>query len=152
MNRLSNESTDTMTLKVNYTYPAGKYYIGDICYALSEDVYDKQWGDKFNYACGTHEMTSQGVSDVVSVNYTTYGDGVYTDTFNNIDFEVDSGTIGIVPIALCDPNKVYDDKIKGGLVIKSISPINFKSNDGIFEITFNYDIMTILIDTNDVDE
>lgn len=141
-----------MTLKVNYTYPAGKYYIGDICYALSEDVYDKQWGEKFNYASGTHEMTYQGVSDVVSVNHTTYGDGVYTDTFNNIDFEVDSGTIGIVPIALCDTNKVDNDKIKGGHVIKSISPINFTSKDGIFEFTFNNNIMKILIDTNDIDD
>lgn len=141
-----------MVQQVNHTYPAGEYYIGDICYALSDEVYQKQWGDKYKYACGTHEMTHDGLRNVLSVNHTTYGDGTYTDTSNNIDFEVDSGTIGIVPITLCDPQNIIDGKIKGGHIIKSITPVMFKSNKGIFEVVFNYNIMKIHIDTNNIDD
>lgn len=141
-----------MAMEVNHTYPAGEYYIGDICYALSDDVYQNQWGDKFKYARGTHEITYKGVNDFLSVNSTTYGDGIYTDTSNSLDFEVDSGTIGIVNISLCDPKSIKDGKIKGGHIIKSITPVEFKSSKGVFEISFNYDIMKILIDTNNLDD
>jgi hypothetical protein len=144
--------TIQIAMEVNHTYPAGEYYIGDICYALSDDVYQKQWGDKFKYARGTHVITYKGVTDFVSVNSTTYGDGIYTDTSNGLDFEVDSGTIGIVPISLCNPKNIIDGKIKGGHIIQSITPVNFKSNKGVFEISFNYDIMKIFIDTESIED
>jgi hypothetical protein len=139
-------------MEVNHTYPAGEYYVGDICYALSDDVYQKQWGDKFKYARGTHEITYRGVTDFLSVNATAYGDGTYTDTRNELDFVVDSGTIGIVHISMCEPKNIKDGKIIGGHIIQSITPVKFKSNKGVFEISFNYDIMKILIDTKSIED
>ena len=32
----------------------GRYFIGDICYALLEEIYDKIWGDEFCYDEGQY--------------------------------------------------------------------------------------------------
>ena len=34
----------------------GRYYIGDICYALKNDIYDNIWGDIYDYSEGKFEV------------------------------------------------------------------------------------------------
>ena len=34
------------------TLPPGRYYIGDICYALKNEIYDNIWGDKYDFSDG----------------------------------------------------------------------------------------------------
>lgn len=132
--------------QVNYTYPAGKYYIGDICNALDLKVYKGQWGGKYSFAVGTHDFRSNGHTKKISVNYTAYGDGTYADDVSGLKFDVDSGTIGIVPIALCN----NQEKIPGGHIIESLTPVEFRSEKGLFVIGYNNTM--IIIDTDDADE
>jgi hypothetical protein len=136
-------------MSITKTYPAGKYYIGDICYVLSSDVYDKQWGDKYDYSCGTFELSFNGVTAQVSAYRTTYGDGLYTDAATGKMFPVDSGTIGIVPLELCKETKMSRKNLN---IIDSTTPVEFTVDDGVFVITYNT-TETITINTNgDEDE
>lgn len=134
--------------QVNATYPAGKYYIGDVCYALSDRVYQRQWGDAYRFTEGTHVLTYKGRQNTFTVNFTTYGDGLYMDSSKRMNFHVDSGTIGIVPMNLCSLRNIKDNKIFGGCFIESNSPVEFKSKNGIFIVSYNDNQERIIIDTN----
>jgi hypothetical protein len=138
--------------EVSATYPAGKYYIGDVCYALDDDVYHQQWGKKYHYDVGTHDIQFNGVHDAITMNYTAYGDGTYVDELSKLEFYVDSGTIGIVPFNLCSSKNIKDNKIKGGHFIESTTPIEFKSISGIFVIGYNDNQNLIIIDTDCQDD
>lgn len=141
--------------EVSAVYPAGKYYIGDLCYALKDDVYKSCWG-KHDYQPGTFTVDANinGQTCKFSVNHTTWGDGFYRDSVSGNFYAVDAGVIGIVPLELCDPNNMKDGKIKGGHFIESTSNVQFEACQGIFVIAYN---MTnthtemIIIDTSNTD-
>ena len=72
---------------------AGTYYVGDLCYVLSEEDYDE-------IVC-TFEYND---GDVYTVNgftfawcHTAYGDGCYQDDKGN-QYPVDAGLIGILRV------------------------------------------------------
>ena len=132
--------------EISAVYPAGKYYIGEICYALPNKVYE-QWGKTYNYDEGTYVFSHKGSQHTLTVARTKYGDGFYMDEISKIDFAVDSGTIGIVPFDLCDPKNIKGDVIYGGHFIESTSPIEFRSHDGIFVVGYNENRNMIIIDT-----
>lgn len=71
----------------------GKYFIGDICYALEEDTYSQIWGDKFQYEDGCYEDFGFAVAG------TMYGDGYYNGT-DGVSYGVDAGVLGITNISL----------------------------------------------------
>ena len=73
------------------------FYIGDICYALSDDVYYDVWGKMNEYQDGQFEEPESKLS--FAVGSTAYGDGLFfgSDGFN---YGVDAGVIGIVPLEL----------------------------------------------------
>ena len=134
--------------EVNASYPAGKYYIGDICYALNTKVYHRQWGRTHKYDKGTFMVNYNGILYTFSVNYTRFGDGTFNDNVNNLKFTVDSGTIGIIPLNLCDPKNVKGGKVQGGHIIESSTPIEFKSKEGVFVIGYNNNSNVCIINTN----
>jgi hypothetical protein len=138
-----------MDIEVTYTHPAGKYYVGDICYALPKSIYKLVWGEKLKYAYGTHEAEYNGVTSKFSVNRTMWGDGRYYDDYSDLEFGVDAGVIGLVPIALCDTEKLIDGKIRGGHMIESSTPIEYHSEEGIFHISYENNTKVIEIDTGD---
>jgi hypothetical protein len=72
-----------------HTFPAGKYYIGDLCYVLDDEHYDAAVcdGDDGFQTNGTH---------TIGYFSTAYGDGCYRGT-NGKNYGVDAGIIGIVP-------------------------------------------------------
>lgn len=84
------------------------FYIGDLCYALSDEAYYGGWGRmvkdgdrwKDSGSPGFQEgaFTYDGSTAIVA--YTAHGDGCYHDATDSIDFPVDSGCIGIVPLEL----------------------------------------------------
>ena len=92
--------------------PAGKYYIGDICYVNEDgnededgiDKYSPYWAFDWNgfedglYSC------KKGSFMVAS---TAYGDGGYTDNLGN-SYGVDGGNIGIMSANLL-PKDWYDN-------------------------------------------
>ena len=121
-------------MRVTSSHPPGKYYIGDICYALDYTVYQEQWGGNFEYGAGTHAFKYNGFRGLISVNRTQDGDGTFYD--GELEFSVDSGTIGLVPLKLCCQKNIKDDKIHGGHFIESDSPVEFESSNGIFHIRY----------------
>lgn len=117
----------------------GKIYIGDICYALDDEIYDKFWGDEYCYADGVFDYkTSQFV-----VSKTAYGDGEWEGSDKHTYF-ADAGNIGIVPGELIGKDKTNLDY--GSRLIEA-DEATFKASDGEFWITVNGE--TIYINTRE---
>lgn len=109
--------------------PPGKYYIGDICYVLDDDVYTGVWG-KAKYANGVYEVDG----NKFAVHMTAYGDGEYMGS-NKISYCVDAGNIGIVPIKLCKANSEQDiEETELGSFYESDKEVHFRCYDGDFWI------------------
>ena len=117
------------------------FYIGDICYVLSDEVYHRFWGDRHNYEDGVLTDPESGFR--FAVNRTAYGDGTYADEYGH-EYPVDSGVIGLVPLELVnDMQKAHDL----GVVIEKPGVACFYSEDGVFTITTPSN-ETHIIDTN----
>lgn len=122
----------------------GKYFIGDICYALSEHNYDKIWGDKYHNECGEFLIGK----DKFAVSQTAYGDGRYRGS-DGWYYSVDAGVIGVVPKKLWKQGKAPT----GGRIIIAKKKLTFDTEEcGVFVIHVD-DEITIKINTSDeVDE
>lgn len=124
--------------QINVVYPPGKYYVGDICYALPKALYQDWWGKRYRFQIGTYVTEYKKVRGNFSMNYTKWGDGCYIDEINGHKFMVDSGTIGITSYELCSQRKIKDGVLSAnGLVIESTTDVRFDSHDGIFTIIYN---------------
>lgn len=128
----------------------GKYYIGDICYALGEEIYYKHWGDRFNFENGLYDVDGKQFA-VLS---TAWGDGCYIGCHKNkaYSFPVDAGNIGMVDVALLDKSEEYLSTC--GAIIEFDSDISFSYDDGIISIRAdgaNIDINT-RDDTDDYED
>lgn len=108
------------------------FYIGDPSYVLSDKNYNEIWGDKYDYADGIIRIDDY--SFIVKGTY--FGDGVYKDE-EGYSYPVDSGTIAIVSLELCD----QDTKL--GRVIKEEGEAILNEEDGIFNIKINGKVITI---------
>ena len=80
------------------------FYIGDLCYALNEKVYDEVWGDNNNYEDG--QYTDPETKAEFAMVGTAYGDGEY-ESSDGITFPVDAGIIGVADLAICDGNTSF---------------------------------------------
>lgn len=107
--------------KNKHTFPAGKYYVGDLCYALNEDIYDKVYGGQ-GYEDG-HYSSDLGQFMM----YGTGGDGEFKGS-DGYGYPVDAGHIGIASIACCNPEK----DIYGGKVFSFDKPVECNFNDTAF--------------------
>ena len=123
--------TDTKTL------PAGQYYIGDPCYALSSHIYDGVFGGQA-YEMGLYSTSDD--KDFFFVGRTYAGDGCYEGTDGN-NYEVDSGTIAILPYHLAEGN----DSSFFGAMHRFKAPVECVFNDGVF--TFKSALKKIVIET-----
>ena len=74
------------------------FYVGDICYVLSDNVYCDVWG-KNGYSDGEFLDPETGLKFAVAG--TAYGDGEYEGS-NGKWYPVDAGVIGIVPLELVE--------------------------------------------------
>ena len=79
-----------------FIVPKGTYYVGDLCYALEDDLYHDIFGEK-GYASGLYE--DENKKEFFLVSGTAFGDGEYVDTLGRT-YGVDAGIIGICPIDL----------------------------------------------------
>jgi hypothetical protein len=92
----------------------GEYYVGDLCYVLS----DEQW-DELCDKMAVHDMGYFELSDKtkVCIYHTAYGDGEYESNVGTLH-PVDSGTIGCV-LASKIVKEVKKSQIKDfGAIIK----------------------------------
>ena len=99
------------------TMPAGKYYVGDLCYVFDLDQWDEicdLTSSKYFVLSGEF-VTKSGIR--FALHSTAFGDGMYEDnSYRNYD--VDSGSIGCVLLSDLNP----DASTKNGHIIE------FKNN------------------------
>lgn len=97
---LSTNKNDWMYQKTSkMTLPPGTYYIGDLCYALNDTLYDTVFGPQYRdgYYC-----SQTNPSDVFMMGRTD--DGLYYGT-DGKDYAVDAGIIGIASESTLGPEK-----------------------------------------------
>lgn len=107
----------------------GKYFIGDICYAMPTEKYHRVWGDKFQYQDGCYEDFGFAVAG------TMYGDGCYNGD-DGVSYSVDAGVLGITNIS---KQQRYDNAELNGLgrivdVKESISMERLENGEFIFTV------------------
>lgn len=89
--------------------PPGKYYIGDLCYALSESLYQDVFGGLGGFDSGLYKKNNS--TDCFMVDQTAFGDGLYFGS-DNKEFAVDAGILGICPVSMMlrdgDGGHVYE--------------------------------------------
>lgn len=79
------------------------FYIGDLCYALNEKIYDEVWGGN-NYEDG--QYTDPKTKAEFAMVGTAYGDGEYESNVGAF-FPVDAGIIGVADLAICDKDTSF---------------------------------------------
>ena len=113
----------------NIEMKGDRMFIGDICYALDDDIYYNIWGKEMAWEDGVIHKDGEACSVVVS---TRYGDGIYPDEHDN-DFPVDAGVIGVT-------SSLYQDKYKalsGGKIIdvpSKVAVVSVEYDDGYIYI------------------
>ena len=107
------------------------FYIGDLCYALNEKVYDEVWGGN-NYEDG--QYTDPETKAEFAMVGTAYGDGEYESSEEGLAFPVDAGIIGVADLAIC----AGDTSL--GKVVPDYSGIVFiEYNDGTITVSWGKD-------------
>jgi len=121
-------------------FVAGKYYIGDPCYAVKDENWGKLIDDTGCFGIEDSECFENGCftynGSQCFTKGTAYGDGCYTDNYGR-EYGVDAGLIGIMPIEVCD-----GDYIEGGNVIMFEEDFYVSASNGVFNFG------NIEIDTN----
>lgn len=128
--------SEVKVVKANVeTFPAGLYYVGDLCYFLPDHVYDDYVGSLTGYEGVEVEVTDGEQSPYLSFySHTAYGDGIYRDNKKN-SYCVDAGIIGIVQ--LVNDGMIAaaksQEKAKLAKVIKFEHPFTVDVDGGTFE-------------------
>ena len=106
--------------------PAGKYYIGDLCYALQDKLYDKVFGSEFDSGLYTSKKNPNHVFWLDN----TGGDGCFKGSDGN-EYCVDAGIIGIAAYDTLDPEKA---PFEGGHIYTFTTPVcaKFKEDKFLF--------------------
>ncbi len=117
------------------TFPAGKYWIGDICYCLNDKVYDAIFGG-FGYDSGLYTHKDGGF---FMVDNTSYGDGLYVGS-DGFEYGVDAGIIGIVSEHLVDKN---NSALDGGRFHTFKEPVKCTFKGGRFEFISSFNFFEI---------
>lgn len=123
------------------TLPAGKYYIGDLCYALHDTLYEEVFGP--SYHDGYFQMNTN--PNHVFMMGSTGGDGEFRGS-DGKKYAVDAGIIGIASESTLDPKK---KPFNGGRLYTFSSPVkvNLKGSHFSFEGTnYNDPQLTITIE------
>lgn len=119
------------------------FYVGDICYVLSDEIYDGIWGEA-GYENGKFADPKTGLEFAVAG--TAWGDGFYQGS-DGTEYPVDAGVIGIVPLELV--GKV--DGLKNGSVHEYAGEATMEAEGGKFTFMFP-DGKVVNIDTDEDDD
>lgn len=131
------------TVGEKITSPSGKFYVGDPCYVLSDDIYYGIWDDKYDFKDGKID-----VDDTLSflVHGTAYGDGSYQGS-NGSEYGVDSGTLAIIPMDLVAK---LDGVQFGSVETSNTAWLDY--NDGTFDITLDNGSFSIITSEDEEEE
>jgi hypothetical protein len=116
-------------------FPAGKYYVGDLCYAID----DSEWDDFCRLTIDGERVLDGEFPWKGSVLYshcTAYGDGIYIDNHGR-EYSVDAGLIGVLPAHLVSKDEYGDfadpsDEL--GHIIEFTEPFECYYDGGTFVI------------------
>ena len=134
-----------MNTDTTFTMPAGKYYVGDLCYVM----HGERWTMFCDATCQKDGTMLNGKFFVDGVNVvffnTLYGDGEYADN-NGRMYPVDAGLIGVIAFEDIDHGNP-ENSTRWGHVIEF--PEAFECLDGgDGQLVFG----KIVIETGDVEE
>ncbi len=118
-----------------FTAPAGSYYIGDLCYALDNKVYENIFGNVGGYDNGVYKCKTDP-NVFFMVGSTAYGDGEYRGN-DDRSFFVDAGIIGILPLTCATQGT------EGGNVYTFKKPVKCTMRGGKFTFESDYDYLVI---------
>ena len=125
-------------------FKPGTYFIGDPCYALREDLYEK-WGDENNYDDGNYDYFAAGS--------TKYGDGTYKDDYTGREYGVDAGILGIVNMEYAADKYNEETLNQLGQIVKVEKSLTFEYNADTCTFTYQYDDnKCINIETEDLSD
>ena len=103
--------------------PAGKYWIGDLCYVMHEEWDEVCWlffKNRDDHGCNEGLFELKDGRKFVSFN-TKWGDGSYLDEANN-EYGVDAGLIGCILVS--DIMQHDQNYLDGGHVYEFHSPFS----------------------------
>ena len=108
--------------------PAGKYYVGDLCYVINDS---KTWSEVCDKTLTKQGKSIEGAFTLESgkrfaMFSTAYGDGEYYDMEGN-SYGVDSGTIGCIKVEDINQDEIREDL---GNIIEFPNDFYVKKNDG----------------------
>jgi hypothetical protein len=118
-------------------FKAGKYYVGDLCYVVNDNNWDKLLDDTDYF--GNNDLKFK--DEVIFASNTAYGDGTYYDNKGR-KYSVDAGLIGVMPFGVIDENEIG----KGGQIIEFEKDFKAYEEDGKFYID------DFIIDTKEDEE
>lgn len=106
--------------------PAGKYYVGDLCYVMHPE-----WNEVCDLLDGGEgEFTLKDGRKFASLN-TYYGDGVYTSNMGT-EHSVDAGLIGCIRVCdILDDEYTQEHTKELGAFIDFQEPFEVWNDDGI---------------------
>ena len=143
VNETDEQTLNEETVGEKITSPSGKFYVGDPCYVLSDDVYYGIWDDKYDFKDGKID-----VDDTLSflVHGTAYGDGSYQGS-NGSEYGVDSGTLAIIPMDLVAK---LDGVQFGSVETSNTAWLDY--NNGTFDITLDNGSFSIITSEDEEEE
>ena len=103
------------------------FYIGDLCYALNEKVYDEVWGGN-NYEDGQY-VDPKTKAEFAMVG-TAHGDGEYESDVGAF-FPVDAGIIGIADLTICNKDISF-----GRVIPDYVGIVYIEYNDGTITVSW----------------
>lgn len=113
--------------------PAGKYWVGDLCYVMHEE-WDEVCGlffkDRNDQGCNQGEFTLKDGRRFASFN-TKWGDGSYLDQYGN-SYGVDAGLIGCIRIDDIREYSIASDAegpFAGGHIVEFATDFEVSGND-----------------------
>lgn len=112
------------------TMPAGKYYVGDLCYVMHEEwdeVCSLFFAGRTDHGCNQGEFNLKDGRRFVSYN-TAWGDGTYCDQFGN-RYGVDAGLIGCIRVEDIDM-ECGENFLRGGNIIDFPKDFNAYYHEG----------------------
>lgn len=110
------------------TMPAGKYYIGDLCYVMHPE-----WDEFCDITISGHECKDGEFTLADGRRFATYGtaygDGVYPCT-DGSELGVDAGLIGCILVADIRDDVTEADMRKLGTIVEFASPFETSEDNG----------------------
>ena len=83
------------TVQETLVFPAGQYYIGDLCYVMSDDEWDEVCKLTIKDRKCLEGIFTMKDGRTFALFHTAWGDGVYSSNMGT-SHSVDSGTIGCI--------------------------------------------------------